>query len=42
MVDSNVIIDVASGDPKWRGWSWDASRIAADRNEIAINPISPD
>jgi len=38
-VDSNVIIDVASRDQVWRDWSKTALRRAADRDEIAINPI---
>jgi predicted nucleic acid-binding protein len=39
LVDSNVIIDVLSGDPAWREWSEAALADAADRDEIAINPI---
>ena len=39
LVDSNVIIDVASGDPVWRDWSKAALRKAADSDDIAINPI---
>jgi predicted nucleic acid-binding protein len=39
LVDSNVIIDVASGDPAWRDWSKIALREAADSEELAINPI---
>ena len=39
LVDSNVIIDIASGDPAWRDWSRAALRKAADTDEIAINPI---
>jgi predicted nucleic acid-binding protein len=39
LVDSNVIIDVASGDRTWRDWSREALRRAADSDEIAINPI---
>jgi predicted nucleic acid-binding protein len=39
LVDSNVIIDVASGDRTWRDWSKAALREAADSDEVAINPI---
>ncbi len=39
LVDSNVIIDVASGDPSWRDWSKAALQKAADTDDIAINPI---
>jgi predicted nucleic acid-binding protein len=39
LVDSNVIIDVLSQDPVWRSWSETALADAADRDEIAINPI---
>jgi predicted nucleic acid-binding protein len=39
LVDSNVIIDVLTEDAAWRGWSERALIDAADRDEIAINPI---
>jgi len=39
LVDSNVIIDVLTEDPRWRRWSEAALLDAADRDEIAINPI---
>ncbi len=39
LVDSNVIIDVLSADTVWSGWSETALIDAADRDEIAINPI---
>jgi predicted nucleic acid-binding protein len=39
LVDSNVIIDVLTEDPTWRTWSEVALGDAADRDEIAINPI---
>jgi predicted nucleic acid-binding protein len=39
LVDSNVIIDVLTEDPLWRDWSEAALRVAADSDEIAINPI---
>jgi len=39
LVDSNVIIDVLTGDPTWSLWSESALRDAADSDEVAINPI---
>jgi len=39
LVDSNVIIDVLSEDTVWRAWSEAALIDAANRDEIAINPI---
>jgi predicted nucleic acid-binding protein len=39
LVDSNVIIDVLTGDPSWRDWSEAALSDAADNGEVAINPI---
>ena len=39
LVDTNVLIDVIAGDPRWRAWSASALSDAADSGEIAINPI---
>src|SRR5579863_1333504 len=39
LVDSNVIIDVLTEDETWGAWSEAALIDAADRDEIAINPI---
>ena len=39
LVDSNVIIDVLTKDPSWWAWSEAALGDAADRDEVAINPI---
>ncbi|MBL8551999.1 MAG: type II toxin-antitoxin system VapC family toxin [Hyphomonadaceae bacterium] len=39
LVDSNVLIDVIKGDVKWSPWSEAALEEAADRDEVAINPI---
>jgi len=39
LVDSNVIIDVLTGDPTWLDWSEAALSDAADFDEVAINPI---
>jgi hypothetical protein len=39
LVDSNVLLDVLTDDPRWCAWS--AERLAAqgDRDVLAINPI---
>ncbi len=39
LVDSNVIIDVLTRDATWSAWSEAALLDAANRDEIAINPI---
>ena len=39
LVDSNVIIDVLTKDPFWQAWSEAALCDAANREELAINPI---
>jgi predicted nucleic acid-binding protein len=39
LVDSNVLLDVLSGDPQWSGWSAYALEDAADSGPLAINPI---
>jgi predicted nucleic acid-binding protein len=39
LVDSNVIIDVLTGDATWSALSEAALIAAANRDEIAINPI---
>ena len=38
LVDSNVILDIASDDPKWGGWS-DAQVTKHHRRGLVINPI---
>jgi len=39
LVDSNVILDVATEDPRWGEWSAEALARAADRSVLVINPI---
>ena len=39
LVDSNVILDVATADPKWALWSSDTLADVAERNLLAINPV---
>lgn len=39
LVDSNVILDVATEDPTWASWSAEALARAADASVLVINPI---
>ncbi len=39
LVDSNVILDVATNDPTWASWSAGALARAADESILVINPI---
>ena len=39
LVDSNVLLDVASNDPLWREWSPSALAEAAECCQLIINPI---
>jgi predicted nucleic acid-binding protein len=39
LVDSNVILDVATNDPAWGAWSAEALERAADESVLVINPI---
>jgi predicted nucleic acid-binding protein len=39
LVDSNVILDVFTGDPEWGDWSSEALAVASDESMLAINPI---
>jgi len=39
LVDSNVILDVATRDPKWEAWSSTALEKAANGTVLVINPI---
>ena len=39
LVDSNVILDVATDDPNWGEWSAEALERAADETTLAINPL---
>lgn len=39
LVDSNVIIDVATENPNWLEWSAAALEAAAHRGTVAVNPI---
>jgi hypothetical protein len=39
LVDSNVILDLVTNDPKWAAWSAEALARAADESVLAINPL---
>jgi predicted nucleic acid-binding protein len=39
LVDSNVILDVLTEDPRWFEWSSRALSRCADKSVLAINPI---
>jgi predicted nucleic acid-binding protein len=39
LVDSNVLLDVLTDDPRWCAWSAEALATQADRDLLAINPI---
>jgi predicted nucleic acid-binding protein len=39
LVDSNVLLDIATGDPAWSEWSAEALAQAAERYPLVINPI---
>jgi len=39
LVDSNVILDVATEDPQWFGWSTASLQAAADSSTLVINPL---
>jgi predicted nucleic acid-binding protein len=39
LVDSNVILDLATNDVKWAAWSAESLARAADQSNLAINPI---
>jgi predicted nucleic acid-binding protein len=39
LVDSNVLLDVMTGDPRWSDWSTVALRDAAETGRLVINAI---
>lgn len=39
MLDSNVLLDIVTADPKWLDWSVRQLRAAARLGQIMINPI---
>ena len=39
LVDSNVILDVITEDPRWGSWSRETLARCADEAELVVNPI---
>jgi predicted nucleic acid-binding protein len=39
LVDTNVLVDVITRDPRWEAWSRDALDRAVERSMLVINPI---
>src|SRR6266852_1293096 len=39
LVDSNVILDLVTDDPKWGQWSADTLSRVADESALAIDPL---
>jgi len=39
LVDSNVLLDVLTNDPRWSSWSADALATRAERDLLVVNPI---
>lgn len=39
LVDANVLLDVATEDPKWGAWSADALARAGETSVLVVNPI---
>lgn len=39
LVDSNVLLDIATSDPMWSSWSASALREVAEYSTLVINPI---
>ncbi|HIG29109.1 MAG TPA: hypothetical protein EYQ50_15495 [Verrucomicrobiales bacterium] len=39
IVDSNVLLDMVTADPKWLDWSTRQFRAAAQEDQVFINPI---
>ena len=39
LVDTNVILDVSTNDPRWSEWAADALARAADECILVINPV---
>lgn len=39
LVDSNILVDVFVGDPRWGGWSSTALERLGDTSRLVINPL---
>lgn len=38
-MDSNILLDIATNDPKWSAWSGNALAECAEQSTLVINPI---
>jgi predicted nucleic acid-binding protein len=39
LVDSNVLLDIATEDPAWSAWSMASLESAAERSNLVLNPL---
>jgi len=39
LVDSNVLLDLMTEDPRWLTWSAEAVKKAADSSRLVVNPV---
>lgn len=39
LIDSNILLDILTADPRWVAWSGDALEDASSTGRIVINPI---
>lgn len=39
LVDTNVLLDIATDDPRWADWSSEALSRAIDDGVVVVNPI---
>jgi predicted nucleic acid-binding protein len=39
LLDSNVLLDIATADPTWLAWSEEQFLVAAEQGPVLINPI---
>lgn len=39
LVDSNILLDIATNDPKWSDWSGSALAECAEESTLIINPV---
>lgn len=39
LVDTNVLVDIATDDPRWGKWSIDALQLAGSESRLIISPV---
>ena len=39
LVDSNILLDISTNDPKWSDWSGNALAECAEHSSLVINPV---